>query len=64
MHNCALPRPHGIAAPAVRIANQIWMAVANFSDFPEADDPCGQHDSAQSTCAVDMEGVGEKISWK
>jgi uncharacterized protein DUF3768 len=53
---CSVRRYCGAAA---RDADKIWMAVANFSDFP-ADDPYAEHDLG----AIDMAGMAEKIFWK
>ena len=49
----------GIAALPPETQIEVWMAVANFSDFP-AGDPYAEHDLG----AIDMAGVGEKILWK
>jgi Protein of unknown function (DUF3768) len=50
----------GIASLSPEMQIRIWMAVAKFTDFPEGDDPYGEHDFG----AIDMVGVGEKIFWK
>jgi hypothetical protein len=50
----------GIAALPPETQSKAGIAVANFSDFTEGDDPYGAHDFG----ALDMEGVGEKIFCK
>lgn len=50
----------GIAGLPEETRIRIWLAVAGHDEFPEGDDPYGEHDFG----ALDIEGVNEKIFWK
>jgi hypothetical protein len=50
----------GISALPPETQICIWAEVSGFNNFPEDDDPYGEHDFG----AFDMPGVSEKIFWK